>query len=65
MIVVTVIYDGEIYVSKKLDETLENIFYSITSADTYVNFPLADNRNMLLKSEAIKRAVFLVEEVQE
>lgn len=65
MVVVTVKYDCETHVNQPLEETYNEVCRLVTTAEENFILRLADNKLMILKPEAIKRAVFLVEEVSE
>lgn len=69
MVVITVKYDGETYVSKPIkadnpeNDNLDYWTEWFKDIGGYLNLPLNNGGKLLLKSEAIKRAVFLFEEV--
>lgn len=65
MVVITVKYDSETYVSEPIEEALDAVISFLKSADDNVSFPLVDGKHIVLKSEVIKRAVFLFEELEE
>jgi len=65
MIVITVKYEGETYVSAPIDDTLTEVVSLLRDGDDKLTFKLQDGKHIVLRSEVIKRAVFLVEKIDQ